>query len=49
MQHVFFLAYYLHWSREAILDLPILERHRYLQLLTEQLSREQTPSQDTIL
>jgi hypothetical protein len=48
MQHVFFLAYYLHWSREAILGLPIPERHRYLQLLTEQLSRESASSPDTL-
>jgi hypothetical protein len=41
MQEVFSLAYYLHWSREEILNLPIPERRRYLQLLAEQLEREQ--------
>ena len=41
MQEVFSLAYYLHWSRDDILSLPIPERRRYLQLLAEQLEREQ--------
>lgn len=39
-QEVFFLAYYLHWSREDILGLAIPERRRYLELLEEQLKRE---------
>ncbi len=41
MQEVFSLVYYLHWSRDEILNLPIPERRRYLELLTEQLEREQ--------
>ena len=47
-QEVFSLAYYLHWSREDILTLPILERRRYLELLVEQLQREQQTEQDTL-
>jgi hypothetical protein len=45
VQEVFFLAYHLHWSREEILTLPVPERHRYLELLTEQLKREQRAAQ----
>jgi len=48
MQEIFSLAYYLHWSRKDILSLPILERRHYLQLLAEQLKREQ-PAHDISL
>ncbi len=41
------MAYYLHWSRADILDLSILERRRYLELLADQLKREQPPSQSS--
>lgn len=37
---MFILAYHLHWARQAILDLPVTERWRYLKLLEEQLERE---------
>jgi hypothetical protein len=40
-QEVFLLAYHLHWSHRDILDLPIPERQRYLDLLQEQLRREE--------
>ena len=48
MQEIFNLAYYLHWSREDILNLPIPERRRYLQLLFEQLQREQPAPEGTL-
>jgi hypothetical protein len=40
-QEVFLLAYHLHWSQADILELSILERQRYLELLQEQLRREE--------
>ena len=40
-QEVFLLAYHLHWSQADILGLPITERQRYLELLQEQLRREE--------
>lgn len=46
MQEVFSLAYYLHWSRNAIFDLPIPERRKYLELLAEQLKQEQQSTED---
>ena len=48
MQEIFSLAYHLHWSREDILNLPILERRRYLELLADQLQREQPTDQNTL-
>lgn len=39
-QEIFLLAYYLHWSKEEIMRLPIPERYAYLALLGEQLERE---------
>jgi hypothetical protein len=48
MQEIFSLAYYLHWSRDDVLSLSILERRDYLQLLAEQLKREQ-PAHDLSL
>ena len=47
-QEIFSLAYYLHWSRADILNLPIPERRRYLELLAEQLRREQQVTQETL-
>jgi hypothetical protein len=41
MQEVFFLAYHLHWSRDAILGLSVPERRRYVELLQEQLRQEE--------
>ncbi|WP_414583852.1 DUF6760 family protein [Scytonema sp. PCC 10023] len=40
-REVFLLAYHLHWSQTEILGLPIPERQRYLELLQEQLRREE--------
>lgn len=40
-QEIFFLAYHLHWSREEILRLPVPERRKYVEMLEEQLKREQ--------
>jgi hypothetical protein len=40
-RQVFVLAYHLHWSAGEVLDLPVPERLRYLELLAEQLRREQ--------
>ena len=48
MRETFFLAYYLHWSRAEILDLPIPERRQYLELLAEQLRREQPTDRDSL-
>ena len=31
------LAWHYHWSRSEILELPIAERHAYIELITEQL------------
>jgi hypothetical protein len=47
-QEIFSLAYYLHWSRSDILNLPITERRRYLELLAEQLQREQQTNRDVL-
>jgi Family of unknown function (DUF6760) len=41
LQEVFFLAYHLHWSRDAILGLPVPERGRYVELLQDQLRQEE--------
>ena len=41
MHEVFFLAYHLHWSRQDILDLSVPERLGYVELLQEQLKREE--------
>jgi hypothetical protein len=41
LQEVFFLAYHLHWSRDAILGLSVPERGRYVELLQEQLRQEE--------
>jgi hypothetical protein len=38
---VFYLAYHLHWARDEVLDLPTPERRAYLELLAEQIDREQ--------
>jgi hypothetical protein len=37
---VFFLAYHLHWSRQAVMELATDERWAYLRLLNDQLERE---------
>ena len=37
---VFFLAYHLHWSHSATLDLPTSERWAYVRRLIDQLERE---------
>jgi hypothetical protein len=37
---VFFLAYHLHWSWSELMDLEINERRAYVQLLVEQIERE---------
>ena len=39
-QEVFFLAYHLHWSHDEILSLDWAERRTYLQLLVDQIERE---------
>ena len=39
-REVFALAYHLKWSPSEILDLPVADRHAYLQLLSEQLEAE---------
>ncbi len=40
MQEVFLLAVHLHWSRPEILEIPILERRRYVDMLRERLQRQ---------
>ena len=42
-REVFMLAYHLHWSPDAALDLPVCERRAYTELLRDQLEREQQP------
>jgi hypothetical protein len=39
-REVFLLAYHLHWSPDAVLDLPASERRAYLRLLQDQLESE---------
>ncbi|QQM44582.1 hypothetical protein [Streptomyces liliifuscus] len=39
-REVFLLAYHLHWSPDAVLDLPAPERRAYLRLLQDQLESE---------
>ena len=39
-QEVFYLAYHLHWSWESVMAMDVGERRAYLQLLTEQIRRE---------
>lgn len=46
MEEIFYLSYYLHWSKRDVLDLPILERRRYLELLSNQLQRERGQDDD---
>jgi hypothetical protein len=48
LQEVFLLAYYLHWSRDDILNLPIPERHRYLTLLADQLHQERQTTENQL-
>jgi hypothetical protein len=40
-REVFYLAYHLHWGRDEVMDLPTPERRAYLELLAEQIEREQ--------
>jgi hypothetical protein len=37
---VFFLAYHLHWSWNEIMSLEVAERGAFVQLLIEQIERE---------
>ncbi len=39
-KEIFFLAYHLHWSWSDIMDLDTAERRAYVQLLIEQIERE---------
>lgn len=38
---MFYLAYHLHWGRDEVMNLPTPERRAYLELLAEQIEREQ--------
>lgn len=40
-REIFYLAYHLHWAHEDILGLATDERRAFLELLNEQLQREQ--------
>lgn len=37
---MFFLAYHLHWSWEDLMNLAIEERRAFVNLLVEQIERE---------
>lgn len=37
---MFFLAYHLHWGHGEIVDLPSSERRQFVELLAEQIERE---------
>jgi hypothetical protein len=37
---VFFLGYHLHWSWSELMDMTSDERHEYVDLLIEQIQRE---------
>jgi hypothetical protein len=39
-EEIFFLAYHLHWSWEELMGLDSEERRAYVQLLVEQIERE---------
>ncbi|WP_343066942.1 DUF6760 family protein [Nitrospirillum iridis] len=39
-KEVFFLAYHLHWPWSEIMDLEIAERKAFVDLLIEQIERE---------
>ena len=39
-KEVFFLAYHLHWSWTELMDLAAGERRAFVQLLIEQIKRE---------
>ncbi len=39
-KEIFFLAYHLHWSWSEIMNLDTAERRAYVQLLVEQIERE---------
>jgi len=39
-KEVFFLAYHLHWSWTELMDLDTDERRAFVQLLIEQIERE---------
>lgn len=39
-QEIFFLAYHLHWSWTEIMGLATAERRAFVQLLSEQIERE---------
>ena len=37
---MFFLAYHLHWEADSVMALPTADRWGYVELLSEQLERE---------
>ena len=39
-QHVFYLAYHLHWPRSDILEMDIRERWRYVSMLAQRIQEE---------
>ena len=39
-KEIFFLAYHLHWAWGEIMDLDVEERRAYVDLLIEQIERE---------
>jgi len=39
-KEIFFLAYHLHWSWKELMDMDVAERQAYVQLLIEQIERE---------
>ena len=39
-REVFFLAYHLHWSQTEIMDMDSSDRQAYVEMLVEQIERE---------
>ena len=39
-REIFFLAYHLHWSWEELIGLDVAERRAFVQLLVDQIERE---------
>ena len=39
-REVFFLAYHLHWPNGELMDMAVDERHRFVDLLVEQIEQE---------
>jgi hypothetical protein len=45
-REVFYLSYHLHWSRAEIVGLDVTERRAFVQLLAEEIDRQNRAYED---